>query len=642
MAVLYKGFAAYYCDPSTHENLQFCGNFNYTFATSSGTVATGTLPDDVVKGNLELCFETGFITGIGMRYADPSSAAAWEALKTILPSFDVLSVLNNTGGEAYLKLIAANGSYAISTMAIHNGNCAYGASYQPQLFNCYFADGTPVDVMWPLTATGAVSMSFGELPASGTISPGWSHTITLTKASGYQTYVSYNDFGISQSLLDWFNGIGPYVESYGITYDLENCSGDSENPSTIPINATITPANFTPDETYEFVSTSCWIDGDGSPSGTPIQYVWEPETGALRIGPVTSDITIHVHAYGDPYADIDGEADLPGGGTVPVPGLPGLSAVSTGMLGLFAPSVSQMQQLADFMWTDFGGTGTTEVDVLKEIVQAIKRNISNPLDYVVGLNIIPSQGLSIGAAAEVRFGFVNTGISMPRLTNQYFTVNCGTVYFPPVCKDTFLDYAPYSKFSIYLPYIGYKDLNANDCVGHTIGVIYHGDTVTGGITAYITKDGNVFYQYSGCCALTLPLSSDSWGTTISGALQVASALGVGVMSGGAAGLASAAVNSTASVAGNPSLLSPQVARSGAVSGGAGLMGVQHPVIIREAVSFHDTTGFNTVSGYPSWYYKQLAEVSGYTTVVDVHLHDIPATQGEIEEIEQKLKEGVIM
>lgn len=451
--------------------------------------------------------------------------------------------------------------------------------------------------------------------------------------------VNYTSTDISRTA--WLMVYGGYG-SFSVTYDLENCVGAAENPADIPPNAVITLANFTVDEGFEFTSGSCWIDGDGFPSGTPVNYVWDPETGGLRIGTVTSNITVHVHAYGDPYADIDGEADLPGGGTVPVPGLPGLSAVSTGMLGLFAPTVSQMQLLADFMWTDFGGTGTTEVDVLKEIVQAIKRNISNPLDYVVGLNIIPSQGLSIGAAAEVRFGFVNSGISMPRLTNQYFTVNCGTVYFPPVCKDTFLDYAPYSKFSIYLPYIGYKDLNANDCVGHTIGVIYHGDTVTGGITAYVTKDGNVFYQYSGCCALTLPLSSDSWGTTISGALQVASALGVGVLTGGAAGIANAAINSTSSVAGNPSLLSPQVARSGAVSGGAGLMGVQHPVIIREAVSFHDTTGFNTVSGYPSWYYKQLADVSGYTTVVDVHLHNIPATQGEIEEIEQKLKEGVIL
>ena len=169
--------------------------------------------------------------------------------------------------------------------------------------------------------------------------------------------------------------------------------------------------------------------------------MWEPETGSLRIGSVTSDITIHVHAYGDPYSNIDGESDIPGGGSVGVPGLPGLTATSTGVIGLFAPSASQMQLLADFMWTDFGGEGTTTEDILKEVVQALKRLISNPLDYVVGLNIIPSQGLSIGDSQNVRFGFVNSNVSMPKLTNQYFTVDCGSLSFATLCGDTFLDYA---------------------------------------------------------------------------------------------------------------------------------------------------------------------------------------------------------
>lgn len=344
----------------------------------------------------------------------------------------------------------------------------------------------------------------------------------------------------------------------------------------------------------------------------------------------------------DPYSDIDGEDEITGGGPVGIPGFPGLTSTSTGIIGLFAPSAAEMQALAAFMWTDFGGTGATELDVLNEIVEAIKRTISNPLDYVIGLNIIPSQGLSIGGSRAIRFGFVDSGVSMPALTNQYFTVDCGSLYFDTLCGDTFLDYAPYSKFSIYLPYVGVKDVDANDFVGHTIGVVYHGDTVTGGVTAYITKDGSVMYQYSGCCALNVPLSADSWGNTISGAVQIATSLVAGAATGGAAGVGLAAAKGAASVAANPSILSPQVSRSGAVSGGAGCMGVQYPFVIREAVRFHSTTGFNKVSGYPSFYYRSLDDVSGFTTVVDVHLENIPATQGEIVEIEKLLKEGVIL
>lgn len=342
----------------------------------------------------------------------------------------------------------------------------------------------------------------------------------------------------------------------------------------------------------------------------------------------------------DPYAGIDGEATIPGGGSIAIPGFPPATATATGIVGLFAPSEAQMRDLADYMWTDFGGQGTTEVDVLKEIVEALKRSISNPLDYVLGLNIIPSQGLSIGASQIIRFGFVSSGVSMPRLSNQYFAVDCGTLHFDPLCGDTFLDYAPYSKFSIYLPYIGAKELDANDCVGHTIGVVYHGDTVTGGVTAYITKDGTVVYQFAGSCALSIPLSSDGWGSTISAAVQIATSIATAGAAAGSAGVARAAAQGAASVTANPSLLSPQVAHSGAVSGAAGCMGIQYPYIIREAVRFHSTAHFNTLTGYPAFYFRALSDVRGYTRVLDVHLSGVPATVDEIAEIETLLKEGV--
>lgn len=342
----------------------------------------------------------------------------------------------------------------------------------------------------------------------------------------------------------------------------------------------------------------------------------------------------------DPYYGL-GDIGM-GGGSVSLPNFPKLTAISTGIIGLFAPSISQMQEFSNYLWTDFGGTGTDTTEVLKEIVEALKRLISNPLDYVIGLNIIPSQGLSIGESSVVRFGFTSSGVSMPRLSSQYFTVDCGSISFAPICGDTFLDYAPYSKFSIYLPYIGVKEVDANDFVGHTIGVVYHGDVVTGGVTAYVTKDGSVMYQYSGCCALNMPLSSDSWGNTISSAVQIATSLVAGGALGGAAGVGIAAAKGAASVAANPSLLSPQVSHSGAISGGAGCMAVQTPFVIREAVRFHSTAGFNKFSGYPAYYNRSLGEVSGFTTVLDVHLENVPATNVEIAEIESLLKGGVIL
>ena len=344
----------------------------------------------------------------------------------------------------------------------------------------------------------------------------------------------------------------------------------------------------------------------------------------------------------DPYSDIDGESDIPGGGSISVPGAPPESATATGIVGLFAPTAYQMQQLADFMWTDFGGQGQTTEEILEEIVQALKRTISNPLDYILGLNIIPSQGLSIGSSQTIKFGYVSSNVSMPRLSSQYFTVDCGTLSFDTLCGDTFLDYAPYSKFQIYLPYIGFREVNANDFVGHTIGVIYKGDVVSGAVTAYITKDGSVMYQYSGSCAVNIPLSSDNWGATISAAINVATTIVTGGLSGGTAGAATNALKGAANVAANPSLLSPSVSHSGAVSGSAGALGVQIPFIIREAVRFHSTAYFNTVSGYPSHIYEYIGNLTGYTTVLDVNLHGFSATVEEMNEIKSLLQGGVIL
>lgn len=448
------------------------------------------------------------------------------------------------------------------------------------------------------------------------------YAVSTSTISGY--YGGFNNFDLYD---DNNNNLGSCLYSAFIPFKANN------GFSTLILSSDSFPISQNVKGKATYIST----EGSGNNITYSLQS-W-PDTGIAE--PLRIWLNGQNPASTDPY-DGMGEGEIPGGGPVGIPGFPGLSATSTGIIGLFVPSSSQMQALASYMWTDFGGTGTTVEDVLKEVVEALKRSISNPLDYVVGLNIIPSQGLSIGGSSVIKFGFTSSGVSMPRLSNQYFSVDCGSLYFDTLCGNTFLDYAPYSKFSIYLPYIGVKEVDANDFVGHTIGVVYHGDTVTGGVTAYITKDGSVMYQYSGSCAISIPLTADGWGSTISGAVQIASSLVAAGATGGAAGVGLAAAKGAASVAANPSMLSPQVSRSGAVSGSAGCMGVQYPYVIREAVRFHSTNGFNKTSGYPSFYYRELSNVRGYTVCLNVHLENIPGTQGEIAEIEKLLKEGVIL
>jgi hypothetical protein len=345
----------------------------------------------------------------------------------------------------------------------------------------------------------------------------------------------------------------------------------------------------------------------------------------------------------DPYEDAGGgEGPLPGSQTIGLPDEPTVSPIDAGLFSLYSPTASQMRNLADFLWTDFGGTGTTVEQVLEEVVEALKRSVSNPLNSMLGLSIIASQGLSKGSDSSVHVGFWDTGVSMTKLTKQYFNVDCGSLSFDPVCGNTFLDYAPYSKFMIFLPYVGMRILDANDVVGHTISIKYRGDCVSGALTCYVIRDNSVIQEHTGNCALNIPLTADSWAETISSVGRIISGSVSGATRTGAAGAAAGAVRGAASVATNPSAFSPQVAHTGAVSGAAGHLGSQKPFILREAVRFHSTGNFNSIIGYPSYYYRKLGDCHGYTQCLEVHLSHTPCTGVELQEIEDLLKKGVII
>ena len=326
---------------------------------------------------------------------------------------------------------------------------------------------------------------------------------------------------------------------------------------------------------------------------------------------------------------------------------PTVSAVATGFLSLWTGTESQIQDIASFLWNDLAN--------VQDVLNALIRIVADPMKLIIGLSIVPSQGLHKGSSAPVTVGPFLTGLNLTKLTSQYFTVDCGSLSFDTVCGNTFLDYAPYSKFSIYLPYIGTRTVDANDFVGHTISVKYKGDALTGNCVAFILKDNSVMYQFAGSLSSNCPLSSNDWTQTIMSAVQMAatgismaatggaSAPAAAAMGAGeASSLSSLALNAASNISGNTSQLSPQVMKSGAVSGASGLLGVQTPYIIREAVSYQDTTDFNTLGGYPSNIYSLLSDLTGYTEVQSIHLTGMTCTQAEMDEIETLLHQGVII
>lgn len=334
----------------------------------------------------------------------------------------------------------------------------------------------------------------------------------------------------------------------------------------------------------------------------------------------------------DPYAN-GGGASGRGGGTgtfsrtgdlIGIPNLPTLSAVDAGFITIFNPSIAELRALASYMWSDAFS------------IETFKKIFADPMDCILGMSIVPVN-VPNGSSKEVKVGNVGTGVSMTTAASQYVSVDCGTLNVEEYW-GAYLDYDPYTKAEIYLPYIGTHPVAIDDVMGKSVHVVYHIDILSGACIAFIQCGGTVIYSFEGQCASSIPITGNDWTNVINGVLQIAGSIGTMVATGGLsapmniANVASTAVNSA----------KPQVEKSGSLGGTGGMLGVQTPYLIitwpRQAVPSRQ----NAFKGYPSNITEVLGNLSGFTVVDSIHLEYIPATGDELDEIYNLLREGVIL
>lgn len=332
----------------------------------------------------------------------------------------------------------------------------------------------------------------------------------------------------------------------------------------------------------------------------------------------------------DPYAD-GGFSDV-GGGTgtfdntgdnIDFPADPTLSSVDTGFITLYNPSKSQLKSLANYMWS----TGF-DLDTFKKL-------FANPMDAILGMSIVP-VAVPNGGNKEVKVGNISTGIQMNEAASQFVTVDCGSLNVQEYW-GAYLDYSPYTKAEIYLPYIGIHSISVDDIMGKTVHVKYKVDILSGACCAYVKCGGSILYSFVGQCSCSIPITGNDWTNVVNGALSIAASIGSMVATGGAsAPMSTAAIASTAVNA-----MKPNVEKSGSMGGMGGMMGVQKPYLIltrpRQALPREQSS----YMGYPSFVTVSLDDLEGYTEVESIHLENINATQQELNEIESLLKNGVI-
>ena len=331
----------------------------------------------------------------------------------------------------------------------------------------------------------------------------------------------------------------------------------------------------------------------------------------------------------DPYdptkipTDTDPNAPDVGKGTTPI--VTPITGSASSLYAIYNPTLSEINNFGAWLWSD-------------SFIEQIKKLFNDPMQAIIGLHKVYATPIT-GGSQNIKVGYLDSGVSSKIVTNQYTTIDCGTVSCVEYFGNVF-DYSPYTNISLYLPFIGIVNLDTADIMRSSIQIIYHVDVLTGACLAEVkvTRDnaGGTLYQYAGNSAVTLPISSGSYMGIVASLASIAGSVAGTIASGGAAapmliGAAGSALNAHT-----------QVEHSGGFSGNAGAMGGKIPYLIISRPQTEIAENYESYIGNPSNHTVTLGSCSGYVQVKECHLENIPATQNELNMLESLLKGGVLL
>lgn len=401
-------------------------------------------------------------------------------------------------------------------------------------------------------------------------------------------------------------------------------------PATVPKPVTYIPVPL-PSQVYENMPTSePDINVQSDPSIDP-QTASDP-LSALLLKLLTNRQAVNMpDPAGDPEKYPEGKPEEPvstnpsdiGVGVTPPLNVPVGSA--SALWAVYNPTQAQIDALGAWLWSN-------------NFVDQLLKMFNDPMQAIIGLHktFIPPI---TGSAQNIKVGYLNSGVSSLTVPVQYSSVDCGTIDCSEYFGNVF-DYAPYTRVYLYLPFIGFKELDVAQVMRGKINVKYRGDAFTGSCLAEVsvTRDGEsggVLYTYSGDCAARYPLSHGSY----MGIVNAIAGIGIGI----GTALAGAPSMGVAGAVGMAQHARATVEHSGSFSGNSGAMGIKKPYLVIMRPQTAMANNYQHFTGQPSNSNVVLGSASGYVRVKECHVEDIAtATDAEKQMIESALKTGIII
>lgn len=243
---------------------------------------------------------------------------------------------------------------------------------------------------------------------------------------------------------------------------------------------------------------------------------------------------------------------------------------------------------------------TTLSGIWEDIKKGLEMYGTDPMQVVQGLRYYPFDLSTIftntSSQQYIYFGAYQLTMqnSVKKIIYCNGSLDLGTIYIDRTFDD-WRDFEPYTKLSVYLPYVGIFPLDAKKYYNKTVDIKYFIDLRTGACTACLIADGVLLDWFDGIIGTEMPITLTDYSSYAQSQLNIIMRnAGLGIASEGMAGnIAAKGMKATmgynenanavedAALAGNPlgSSLSAQTASSygkqamvAAGVGGAALLG----------------------------------------------------------------------
>lgn len=301
-----------------------------------------------------------------------------------------------------------------------------------------------------------------------------------------------------------------------------------------------------------------------------------------------------------------------------------------------------------------------------ESLKGIFKN--NPQDGIISLVKFPisfetittinDEGVSILGTDISGLGGTQTltGTKLPNNLKTRFEL--GTFEFKERFGN-FLDYAPFTKITLYLPFVGFREIGVNDVMRRQIKIVYDIDYTDGSAKVIVLVSNEYdsgytnytpMYLYDAQVGQAIPLHTSDKQAKTQQALKnvINAAVSIPANAVGGAGVTMAAAQGVGNLAksavqsGADLLMNIPNYRAGGTISNQEAYAINNllPFVIVEFPDTNIPAGLKDVNGFTTNIYTKIGNMRGITVCQNVKIDGVVATDAEKDEIKQLLESGV--